>query len=105
RAQTRDGAAGEAPNEARAAAVGLDIRHYVLNLEREFAEKVVDHFVEQYSRGRTANPCLSCHDHVKFRPLLERALALGADWLAPGHYARVRHTAEGAELWRAADTG
>ncbi|HEY8767407.1 MAG TPA: tRNA 2-thiouridine(34) synthase MnmA [Dehalococcoidia bacterium] len=95
----------EDTDDARAAADVLGIRHYVLNLEREFTEKVVDHFVEEYSRGRTPNPCLSCNDHVKFRPLLEHALALGADWLATGHYARVRHTNEGAELWRAADTG
>ena len=95
----------EDTDDARAAADVLGIRHYVLNLEREFTEKVVDHFVEEYSRGRTPNPCLSCNDHVKFRPLLEHAVALGADWLATGHYARVRHTTEGAELWRAADPG
>ncbi len=92
-------------DDARAAADVLGIRHYVLNLEREFGEKVVDHFVDEYARGRTPNPCLSCNDHVKFRPLLDHAMALGADWLATGHYARVRHTGEGAELWRAADPG
>jgi tRNA-specific 2-thiouridylase len=95
----------EDTDDARGAADTLGIRHYVLNLEREFTEKVVDHFVDEYSRGRTPNPCLSCNDHVKFRPLLEHAVALGADWLATGHYARVRHTAGGAELWRAADPG
>ncbi len=95
----------EDTDDARAAADVLGIRHYVLNLEREFTEKVVNHFVEEYSRGRTPNPCLSCNDHIKFRPLLQHALALGADWLATGHYARVRQTNEGAELWRAADPG
>jgi tRNA-specific 2-thiouridylase len=95
----------EDTDDARSAADVLGIRHYVLNLEREFTEKVVDHFVEEYSRGRTPNPCLSCNDHVKFRPLLEHALALGADWLATGHYARIRHAETGAELWRAADPG
>jgi tRNA-specific 2-thiouridylase len=95
----------EDTDDARAAADVLGIRHYVLNLEREFTEKVVDHFVDEYSRGRTPNPCLSCNDHVKFRPLLEHAVALGADWLATGHYARVRHADTGAELWRAADPG
>src|SRR5437879_5091475 len=77
----------EDTDDARAAADVLGIRHYVLNLEREFAKNVVDHFVEEYSHGRTPNPCLSCNDHVKFRPLLKHALALGADWLATGHYA------------------
>jgi tRNA-specific 2-thiouridylase len=89
--------------DARAAADVLGIRHYVLNLEREFKADVVDHFVAEYSRGRTPNPCLACNDHVKFRPLLEHALALEADYLATGHYVRVRHGASGAELLRAAD--
>jgi tRNA-specific 2-thiouridylase len=75
----------------------------VLNLEREFAEGVVDHFVSEYSRGRTPNPCLACNDKVKFRPLLDHAGALGADYLATGHYARVQHTPDGSELLRAVD--
>jgi tRNA-specific 2-thiouridylase len=94
----------EDTDDARAAADALGIRHYVLNLEREFKEEVVDRFVQEYSRGRTPNPCLSCNDKVKFRPLLEHALALGADYLATGHYARVRQGQE-AELWRAVDPG
>jgi len=89
--------------DARAAADALGIRHYVLNLEREFKSGVVDRFVAEYSRGRTPNPCLACNDRVKFRPLLEHAIALEADYLATGHYARVRHNADGAELLRAID--
>jgi tRNA-specific 2-thiouridylase len=79
----------EDADDARAAADVLGIRHYILNMEREFLESVVGRFVEEYSLGRTPNPCLSCNQHVKFRPLLERALALGADYLATGHYARI----------------
>jgi tRNA-specific 2-thiouridylase len=93
----------EDTDEAKAAADALDIRHYVLNLEREFAESVVDHFVREYTRGRTPNPCLACNDKVKFRPLLEHALALGADYLATGHYARVSHSPDRAELLQAID--
>ncbi len=93
----------EDTDDARAAADVLGIRHYVLNLEKQFAEDVVDHFVREYTLGRTPNPCLACNDRVKFRPLLEHALALDADYLATGHYARVRHTEAGAELWRAED--
>src|SRR3990172_5629471 len=85
---------GTAPDEhpapPRAAADGLGIRHYVLNLERQFAEGVVDQFVREYARGRTPNPCLACNDRVKFRPLLEHALALDAGYLATGHYVRLR---------------
>ena len=88
--------------DARAAADALGVRHYVLNLEREFQADVIDHFVAEYSRGRTPNPCLSCNDRVKFRPLLEHALALEADYLATGHYVRVRHGPT-SELLRATD--
>lgn len=95
----------EDTDDARAAADVLGVRHYVINLEREFKEDVVNRFVAEYARGRTPNPCLACNDKVKFRPLLEHAIALGAEWLATGHYARVRHTDTGAELWRAIDPG
>ncbi|HUF54262.1 MAG TPA: tRNA 2-thiouridine(34) synthase MnmA [Dehalococcoidia bacterium] len=87
----------EDTSDARAAADVFGIRHYVLNLEREFKEGVVDHFVAEYTRGRTPNPCLACNDKVKFRPLLEHALALEADYLATGHYVRVEHGARGSE--------
>jgi tRNA-specific 2-thiouridylase len=95
----------EDTDDARAAADALGVRHYVINLEREFKDNVVDKFVAEYARGRTPNPCLACNDRVKFRPLLEHAIALGAEWLATGHYARVRRTDAGAELWRAIDPG
>jgi tRNA-specific 2-thiouridylase len=72
-------------------------------MEREFSEGVVDRFVSEYARGRTPNPCLACNEHVKFRPLLEHAIALEADYLATGHYVRVRQNSHGFELWRAAD--
>lgn len=94
----------EDTDDARGAADVLGIPHYVVNLEREFAEGVVNRFVEEYSLGRTPNPCLACNDRVKFRPLLERALALKADYLATGHYARVIPNGGGFELWRAVDS-
>jgi tRNA-specific 2-thiouridylase len=90
-------------DDARAAADVLGIPHYVLNLEDEFNRKVVDYFVGEYERGRTPNPCLACNEHVKFRALLDRAIALDADYLSTGHYARVYHTEAGSELHRAVD--
>jgi tRNA-specific 2-thiouridylase len=93
----------EDTDDARAAAEVLGVRHYVLNLEREFAENVVDRFVREYTLGRTPNPCLECNDRVKFRPLMQHALALNADYLATGHYARVRQNGHGFELHRAVD--
>jgi tRNA-specific 2-thiouridylase len=95
----------EDTDDAREAAGVLGIRHYVLNMEREFAEGVVDRFVEEYSLGRTPNPCLSCNEHVKFRPLMEQAMALGADYLATGHYARITSNGGRNELRRAVDPG
>ena len=101
----------EDTDDARAACDQLGIPHFVLNFEREFAAGVVDRFVHEYARGRTPNPCLACNNEVKFRPLLQHALALGADRLATGHYARVRpdgrpsgrRNDRGYEMWRAAD--
>ena len=75
--------------DARAAARRIGIPHYVLNMEREFGHDVIDRFVSEYAQGRTPNPCLACNERVKFSVLLERALALGADRLATGHYARI----------------
>src|SRR3990172_7433512 len=93
----------EDTDDAKAAADVLGIRHYVLNMEREFAEGVVDRFVSEYALGRTPNPCLACNEHVKFRPLLDHAVALEAEFLATGHYARIQKNGHGFELWRAAD--
>ncbi len=76
--------------DARAAAQRIGIPHYVLNMEREFERDVIDYFVDEYARGRTPNPCLACNEHVKFATLLERALAMGFDFLATGHYARIQ---------------
>jgi tRNA-specific 2-thiouridylase len=93
----------EDTDDARAAADVLGIPHYVLNMEREFHDRVIDYFVAEYGRGRTPNPCLACNEHVKFRALLDRAIALEADYLATGHYARIKRTGRSLRLQRAAD--
>ena len=93
----------EDTDDARAAADVLGVRHYVLNLEKEFSTGVVDHFVREYTLGRTPNPCLACNDRVKFRPLMQHAQTLGADFLATGHHARIRRNGHGFELRRAVD--
>jgi tRNA-specific 2-thiouridylase len=93
----------EDTDDARGAADALGIPHYVLNMEREFHDRVIDYFVSEYERGRTPNPCLACNEHVKFRALLDRALAFDADFLATGHYARIDRIGSRYRLRRAAD--
>ena len=93
----------EDTDDARRAADVLGIPHYVLNMEREFHDRVIDYFVAEYGRGRTPNPCLACNEHVKFRALLDRAVALDAHFLATGHYARIGRRDGGYTLRRAVD--
>ena len=75
--------------EARSVAYGLGMRFYVFNEAEQFARDVMDRFVAEYCAGRTPNPCINCNRCLKFGTLLERALVLGYDYLATGHYARV----------------
>jgi tRNA-uridine 2-sulfurtransferase len=91
-------------DDARAVCHVLGIPHQVVNFEREFARDVVDYFCRDYEQGRTPNPCLACNDRVKFKTLLERATSMGADYLATGHYARIRRADDGQyRLLRAVD--
>jgi tRNA-uridine 2-sulfurtransferase len=75
-------------NDARRVAGMLDIPLYVLNFQDDFG-RVIDYFVDEYNRGRTPNPCVRCNDWLKFGKLARYAEAVGADYVASGHYARV----------------
>ncbi|MCX7991252.1 MAG: tRNA 2-thiouridine(34) synthase MnmA [Proteobacteria bacterium] len=66
----------------------LKIPFYVLNLKEEFKTYVIDYFIDEYKKGRTPNPCIKCNLFLKFKILLDKALTLGSDYLATGHYAR-----------------
>ena len=90
-------------DDARRVAQRLGIPHYTLNLEAPFKRFVVDAFVAEYARGRTPNPCLNCNTFIKFDAFLERALALQADFMATGHYARRVERDGVVELHRARD--
>lgn len=89
---------------ARLLADVLDIPLHVVDVTAMFRKEIVQFFLDEYARGVTPNPCVRCNRLVKWGYLLEQALALGADFLATGHYARKRTTGDGRqELLRAAD--
>jgi tRNA-specific 2-thiouridylase len=109
-ASYRSGARGcctiEDANDARRAADVIGIPFYVWDLSERFHEDVVEDFMDEYAAGRTPNPCLRCNERIKFAAVLDRALALGFDAVATGHYAQVRTSPDGTvELHRAVDAG
>jgi tRNA-specific 2-thiouridylase len=82
--------------------IGIDLE--AVNFAAEYRERVFAHFLRDYQAGRTPNPDVLCNSEIKFRAFLDHALSLGADWIATGHYARVRRSASGAtELLKAVD--
>ena len=107
-ASYRSGARGcctiEDSNDARRAADVIGIPFYVWDLSDRFHTDVVEDFMDEYAAGRTPNPCLRCNEKIKFAAVLDRALALGFDAVATGHYATLRPGADGGvELHRAVD--
>lgn len=78
-----------AVDDARAVCNKLDIPYYVLNFKQDFKKYVIDYFLNEYQQGRTPNPCIACNRYIKWESLLNKALQLGADFIATGHYAQV----------------
>jgi tRNA-specific 2-thiouridylase len=88
--------------DAQRAANIIGIPYYVWDFSERFKLDVVDDFIAEYSAGRTPNPCMRCNERIKFAALLEKALALGFDAVATGHYATILTDASGnRELHRA----
>ena len=81
----------------------IGIPYYVVNFEREYYDKVFEYFLEEYRRGRTPNPDVMCNREIKFGEFLQKALTLGADYVAMGHYARVEETGGEFRLLRGVD--
>ncbi|MGZ5399839.1 MAG: tRNA 2-thiouridine(34) synthase MnmA, partial [Nocardioides sp.] len=112
-ASYRSGARGcctiEDANDARRAADVIGIPFYVWDLSERFHEDVVEDFMDEYAAGRTPNPCLRCNEKIKFAAVLDRALGLGFDAVATGHYAQLRTGPESTgglvEMHRAVDHG
>src|SRR5436305_1612965 len=94
----------ESVNDARRVADQLGMPFYLINVEKPFKQNVVDFFINSYSAGLTPNPCLECNRHIRFDYLLNYARKLGADFLATGHYARLRQQPDGTtQLLKAVD--
>ena len=92
--------------DARRAADVIGIPFYVWDLSERFHDEVVQDFRDEYAAGRTPNPCLRCNEKIKFAAVLDRALALGYDAVATGHYARLEGGPDGTvEMHRAVDAG
>ena len=80
-------------DDARRVAEVIGIPHYVMNFKEMFQEKVIDYFLADYAQGRTPNPCVACNRYVKFEWLLQKAMEIGAEYIATGHYARITRNA------------
>jgi tRNA-specific 2-thiouridylase len=93
----------EAVDRARRVTDRLDVPFYLINAEASFSSRVVDYFVAEYAAGRTPNPCVLCNRFIRFGFLLDRALAAEANYMATGHYARVRKSGGRYQLLRGLD--
>lgn len=80
--------------DAKRVAEDLSIPHYVMNFRNVFERKVIDYFVDEYLQGKTPNPCVACNKFIKFDEFLKKAKALGADYIATGHYATIEKDKE-----------
>jgi tRNA-specific 2-thiouridylase len=91
--------------DAASVADVIDVELAAVNFAAEYRERVFAHFLRDYAAGRTPNPDVLCNSEIKFRAFLDHALALGADRIATGHYARVRrsHPGGATELRKAFD--
>lgn len=91
--------------DARGVAYKLGLPFYVMNMEEVFNREVVDYFIKAYTEGATPNPCIKCNQVLKFEALLKKAIALEADYLATGHYARIDNDGKRYRLLKGIDTG
>lgn len=93
-----------AAEDARAVAEKIGIPHYVFNFKDVFKKKVIDYFINEYINAATPNPCIACNRYVKWEALMHRAMEIGADYIATGHYANiVKHPETGRYTIKTAD--
>lgn len=83
----------------------LDIPYYSINFEKEYYDRVFTYFLDEYKKGRTPNPDIMCNKEIKFKAFLDFAMGLGADYIATGHYARIKHMEDGSvQMLRGVDS-
>ena len=99
----KDGCNEKEAADAKSVAEYLDIPFYSLDLQKEYKDKVVDYMVDGYKKGITPNPDVMCNKEIKFGLFLGKALKMGADFIASGHYVRLVKNGEGLELHQAKD--
>ncbi|MBR7159619.1 MAG: tRNA 2-thiouridine(34) synthase MnmA, partial [Clostridia bacterium] len=102
----RDGGrctAEEDYRDAKSVARLLGVPLYTVDFSQEYLDRVFEHFVEEYKRGRTPNPDVLCNREIKFGPFREYAMDLGADYVATGHYAGIKHEGDRHYLLRSTD--
>ncbi len=80
----------ESMNDARAIGIKYDFPHFIVDIRQEFGDWVIERFTDEYMAGRTPNPCVLCNTHIKWESLMRRADSLGCEFIATGHYARLR---------------
>lgn len=95
----------QAIEDAARTASHMGIPHRVLDARGEFIERVIEPFVESYTKGLTPNPCILCNLHIKFPLLMREADRLGADLIATGHYAKTEHSGGCSYLKKGVDPG
>ena len=80
----------KAAKEAKKVCDKLKIPHHIFDFRKIFKEKVIDNFIQEYQKGRTPNPCIRCNQYIKFGALLKKAKKMKMDYLASGHYAKIK---------------
>ncbi|MFH0819230.1 MAG: tRNA 2-thiouridine(34) synthase MnmA [Patescibacteria group bacterium] len=90
-------------NDAKRIADKLNIRLYTLNFDKDFKKEIVNNFIDEYKKGNTPNPCIICNQKIKFDLLLKKVKALGADYLATGHYVKLIEKKKQFKLYKSKD--
>lgn len=93
----------QAINDAKSVCTKLGIAHYVFDFSGEMRKYVIDSFIDSYLNGRTPNPCVDCNSFLKFGAFMDKARALGFDYVATGHYASILHSGNSYYLAKPAD--